>query len=151
MNIAMKRLLAVLAIVCAAAFQGQQAPQDEVPAYHKTPPAKGEMLPLIMGQKQLVDAGYTAPAQIESYKAAAKYPRVMHQMPCYCHCDRSHGHTSLHACFETAHGANCGTCAAEALYVYQMSKKGWSAKMIRDGIIRGDYKNMDLQHPIPVN
>jgi hypothetical protein len=28
-----------------------------------------------------------------------------------------------------------------------MSKKGWTAKMIRDGIIRGDFKTLDLQHP----
>ena len=39
---------------------------------------------------------------------------------------------------------------AEALYVYQQSKKGWTAKMIRDGIIRGDYKTIDLQNPQPV-
>lgn len=151
MNIAMKRLLAVLAVFCAVAIQGQQAPQDEVPAYHDKPPAKGEVLPLIMTEKQLTDAGYSAPAQTQSYKAAAKLPGVMHQMPCYCHCDRGHGHTSLHSCFETAHGANCGTCMAEALYAYKMSKKGWSAKMIRDSIIRGDYRTMDLQHPEPVN
>ncbi len=122
-----------------------------MPAYHKTPPAKGEVLQLIMTQKQLADAGFSAPVQIASYKAAAKNPGVMHQMPCYCHCDKGHGHTSLHSCFETTHGANCGTCMAEALYAYQMSQKGWTAKMIRDGIIRGDYKTMDLQHPIAVN
>jgi hypothetical protein len=150
MNIAMKRILAVLAVACATAFQGQLA-QNDVPAFHDKPPAKGEVLTLIMSQKQLADAGYAVPVQIASYKAAAKLPGVMHQMPCYCHCDRSHGHTSLHACFETVHGANCGTCMAEALYAYQMSKKGWTAKMIRDAIIRGDYKTMDLQHPIAVN
>jgi hypothetical protein len=32
-----------------------------------------------------------------------------------------------------------------------MSKKGWSTAMIRDGIIRGDWKQIDLQHPDPVN
>ncbi|SRR5258708_2312324 len=151
MNIAMKRLLAVLTVVCAVAIQGQQAPQDEVPAYHKTPPAKGEVLPLILNQKQLADAGFNAPVHMASYKAAGKIPGVMHQMPCYCHCDRGHGHTSLRTCFESTHGASCGTCMAEALYAYQMSRKGWTAKMIRDGIIRGNYKTMDLQHPIPVN
>jgi hypothetical protein len=39
---------------------------------------------------------------------------------------------------------------AEALYGYKMTKKGWTPKMIRDGITRGDYKQMDLQHPEPV-
>jgi hypothetical protein len=122
-----------------------------VPAYHKTPPAKGEVLPLVLTQKQLADAGFSAPVHLASYKAAEKRPAVMYQMPCYCHCDKGHGHTSLYSCFETTHGATCGTCMAEALYGYKMSQKGWTAKMIRDGIIRGDYKTMDLQHPIPVN
>jgi hypothetical protein len=151
MNIDMKRILAVLAIACATAFQGQQALQDDVPAYHAKPPAKGEVLPLVLTQKQLADAGFSAPVHLASYKAAGKAPAVMYQMPCYCHCDKGHGHTSLHSCFETTHGAGCGTCMAEALYAYQMSKKGSTAKMIRDGIIRGDYKTMDLQHPDPVN
>ena len=151
MNIAMKRILAVLAIACATAFQGQQALQDDVPAFHKTPPAKGEALPPVLTEKQLVDAGFNAPAHLASYKAAAKAPAVMYQMPCYCHCDKGHGHTSLHSCFETVHGASCGTCMAEALYAYKMSKKGWTAKMIRDAVIRGDYKAIDLQHPEPVN
>jgi hypothetical protein len=39
---------------------------------------------------------------------------------------------------------------AEALYAYKMSKKGWTAKMIRDGVIRGDFKQMDLENPEPV-
>ena len=39
----------------------------------------------------------------------------------------------------------------EALYSYQMSKKGWTPEKIRDGIVRGDWKQMDLQHPDPVN
>jgi hypothetical protein len=103
-----------------------------------------------MTEKQLADGGFTAPVQQESYKAAAKVPRLLYQLPCYCFCDRAHGHTSLHSCFGVAHGANCGVCMAEALYAYKMSKKGWSAKMIRGGIIRGDYKQMDLQHPEPV-
>lgn len=147
----MKRMLAMLAILCAAAFQGQSASQDDVPAYRKTPPAKGEVLPLVLTTKQLADAGFSAPVHIESYKAAARAPAVMVQMPCYCHCDKSHGHTSLHSCFESTHGAGCGTCMAEALFAYQMSRKGWTAKMIRDSVIRGDYRTMDLQHPIPVN
>ena len=103
-----------------------------------------------MTEKQLADGGFTSPAQKESYKAAAKAPRLTYQLPCYCHCDRAHGHTSLHSCFETTHGANCGTCMAEALYAYKMSKKGLTPKMIRDSIIRGEYKQMDLQNPEPV-
>lgn len=131
--------------------QGQlTAPLAEVPAFHAAPPSKAAALPPVLTQAQLAEAGFTQPAQKEAYKAAAKAPAVMYQMPCYCHCDRHAGHTSLHSCFEGTHGANCGTCMAEALYAYQQSKKGWSAKMIRDGIIRGDFKLIDLQSPQPV-
>ena len=103
-----------------------------------------------MTDEQLTVLGLTQPARVESYRAAAKIPEVFYQLPCYCYCDRAHGHTSLHTCFETAHGANCGTCMAEALYAYQMSKKGWTPKKIRDGIMNGEYKSMNLMHPEPV-
>ena len=143
----MKRTLGTLIVIFATAMTQAQLSQSDVPAFSDKPPAKGEKLPAIWTPKQLADAGYTMPAQKEAYAAAAKAPGVMHQMPCYCHCDRAHGHKSLHSCFESAHGANCGTCMAEALYAYQMSKKGWTAKMIRDSIIRNDFKTVDLQHP----
>ena len=103
-----------------------------------------------MTTEELSALGFNQPYRIESYKAAAKVPNLAYQMPCYCYCDRGHGHTSLHSCFESPHGANCGTCMAEALYTYQMSKKGWSAKEIREGIMHGQFKNVDLMHPDPV-
>ena len=143
----MKRTIGTFIVIFATAMTQAQLSQSDVPAFHDKPPAKGEVLPAILTEKQLSEGGYTAPAQVEGYRAAAKAPEVMHQMPCYCHCDRGHGHKSLHSCFEGTHGANCSTCIAEALYAYQMSKKGWTAKMIRDGIIRGDFKTLDLQHP----
>ena len=131
----MKTFLAIAALLCAAALTQAQFTQqaNPVPAFHPTAPSKAEAV------------------QIAAYKAVAKAPNVMYQEPCYCYCDRGHGHTSLHSCFESTHGANCGVCMGEALYSYKMSKKGWSPKMIRDGIIRGDWKQMDLQHPEPVN
>ena len=151
----MKTFFAVAAILCLSAMTqvlwANQANQPEVPAFHSAPPAKGETLPAVLTEKQLTAQGLTAPVQIAAYKAAAKVPSVMYQEPCYCYCDRGHGHTSLHSCFESTHGANCGTCMGEALYSYQMSKKGWTPKMIRDGIARGDWKTLDLQHPDPVN
>jgi Protein of unknown function with PCYCGC motif len=151
----MKYLVVMLALVCASAIAQEQStarptPAPPVPAYHNFLPAKGETLPPILTQEQLVDLGFTEPARIESYKAAAKIPAVIYQLPCYCYCDRGHGHTSLHSCFETAHGGNCGTCMAEALYAYQMTKKGWTPKQIRNGIVRGEYKGIDLRHPEPV-
>jgi hypothetical protein len=149
----MKTFLALAALLCAGAItQAQLANQPTaVPAFHPQPPAKGVVLPAVLTEKQLADQGMTQPVQVASYKAVAKLPGIMYQLPCYCYCDRGHGHTSLHSCFEGTHGANCGICAAEALYAYKMSKQGWTVKQIRDGIVRGDFKLMDLQHPDPVN
>jgi len=148
----MKYVLSALALVFTVSMTHAQwnNSQSDVPAYHPAPPAKGAKLPPVMTQAQLTQAGLTQPAQREAYKAAAKIPATLYQMPCYCHCDRHAGHTSLHSCFEGTHGANCGTCMAEALYAYQASKKGWSVSQIRNGIMHGEFQQVDLQHPAPV-
>jgi hypothetical protein len=148
----MKFILSLFAIVCVVSMTHAQwkDQQPDVPAYNKTAPAKGEKLPPILTEQQLTQAGLTAPAQKASYKAAARIAGVLHQVPCYCYCDRHAGHKSLRSCFEGTHGANCSTCMAEALYSYQMTKKGWTAGQIRDGIIRGEWRQIDLENPAPV-
>jgi hypothetical protein len=150
----MKYVAGIVATIFAAVMSQGQLPapqgQAEIPAFHSAPPSKTETLPPVMTQAQLAQAGFTVPAQKEAYKAAAKDSALMYQMPCYCFCDRHAGHKSLHSCFEGTHGAICETCMAEALYVHQQAKKGWSAKMIRDGIMRKDYQMVDLQNPQPV-
>ncbi len=148
----MKHFFGVLALLCASAITHAQFvnQQSAAPNFHSSAPTAGEKLPPVLTQKQLAEAGLIMPAQTESYKAAARASSVVYQMPCYCYCDRSHGHASLRTCFESTHGANCGTCMQEALYSYRQSKKGWSAKMIREGIVRGDFKMLDLQNPEPV-
>lgn len=142
-------MLKYAAIILVAAYALAQA--GDVPAYHAQPPAKGQSLPAVLTEAQLIQRGIDDPAVLAAYRAAARLPAAMYQQPCYCHCDRSQGHQSLHSCFEDLHGAGCGTCMQEALYTYQMSKKGWTAKQIREGIIRGEYSSISLQHPIPVN
>jgi hypothetical protein len=148
----MKHLLGVLTILLAAGITHAQFVNQaaEVPAFHPAAPKAGTSLAPILTQKQLAESGLIAPAQVASYKAAAKASSVAYQMPCYCYCDRNHGHASLRSCFESTHGASCSTCMQESLYSYGQSQKGWSAKMIRDGIMRGDYKLLDLQNPAPV-
>jgi len=143
----MKHFLGFLVILFAVAMtHGQNTAANGVPAFHATRPLAATKLPPILTQKQLADQGLIDPAQKEAYKAAARASSVVYQMPCYCYCDRAHGHTSLRSCFEGTHGAQCGTCMQEALYSYRQSKKGWTAKMIRNGILQGDYKLVDLQN-----
>ncbi len=138
----MKRFASILFIAAAAISTSAQFAQpsaNEVPAYNAAPPSKGQKLPAIMSGAQ-----FSAPVQKKAYQAAARNAAVLHQLPCYCYCDRNHGHNSLHSCFESEHGSNCGVCMAEALYADEQVKKGKTAKQIRAEIIKGAYKSLDL-------
>lgn len=121
-----------------------------IPAYNAGPPSKGTKLPAIMSKAELWGADAQYPYQAHAYELAAKIPTVLHQQPCYCYCDRM-GHNSLHSCFESAHGARCSTCLKELYYSYQEHKKGKTAAQIRAGIIKGDWKAIDLQSATAIN
>ena len=114
-----------------------------VPAYNAAPPPKGTKLPPILAKSDLWGADAQASYQTHAYELAAKIPHVLHQQPCYCYCDRM-GHNSLHSCFESAHGAQCATCLKELYYSYQQHKRGKTAAQIRGGIIKGEWKQIDL-------
>ena len=126
-----------------------QQPDDEdtVPAYHAQPP-QGE-LPATMDPELFAD-----PFVQNAYAVAAKIKKTLYQQPCYCHCDRSKGHTSLLDCFASKHGSGCGTCIYEDFYSYEQSRKGKTAAQIREGIIKGDWKSVDAtkyQKPLSTN
>jgi hypothetical protein len=140
----MKRLLPLFAIAFLAVTSSAQFMDKEVPAYHPNPPAKTETLPPLASSAQLDQMNLKYGFQRRAYEAAAKVPRVLYQLPCYCFCDRSAGHQSLHSCFEGEHGSHCSTCMQEAFYAYQMTKKGKTAKQIREGVMKGEYKSIDL-------
>lgn len=119
------------------------APQERnnsdrgVPAYHPDlPPA--ELPPVLDPQqfdKQLVQT---------AYRFAVDLKKILYQQPCYCYCDRKHGHNSLLDCFTTKHTAGCGTCLKELFYIYEQTNQGATAVQIREGIIRGDWKAVNL-------
>jgi Protein of unknown function with PCYCGC motif len=121
-----------------------------LPAYNAAPPPKGKKLPAILGKDDLwgEDAQYAF--QTHAYELAAKIPAVLHQQPCYCYCDRM-GHNSLHSCFESTHGAQCDICLKELYYSYSQTKAGKTARQIRAGIIRGEWKQVDLQKAAAIN
>ncbi len=108
-------------------------------------------MPPILSKEQLLEEGYSEPVQTHAYELAAKIPKLIYQQPCYCYCDRNHGHKSLHTCFESTHGAMCGTCMAEVFYSYQMSKQHKTAAEIRKGIIAGEWKQIDLKSASSIN
>jgi hypothetical protein len=136
-----------LALITLGASAQWTNPAQDLPAYHDAAPQAGKKLPHILAGKQLTGPSFVYPWQVQVYKDAAKIPNVLYQLPCYCHCDRALGHTSLRSCFEGLHGAECGTCAKEGLYAYRMTQKGWTPQQIRESIERGDWKSIDLKHP----
>ena len=146
--------LALLLFVTMTMTSLWAAPQEEdgsgIPAYNAGPPPKGTKLPAILTKDQLWGADAQYPYQMHAYELASKIPAVLHQQPCYCYCDRM-GHNSLHSCFETSHGARCSTCLKELYYSYQQNKKGKTAAQIRAGIIKGEWKQIDLQSAATIN
>jgi len=130
----------LIAVGAFAQFSGASAP--EIPAYNVQPPTKP--LPAILSGAQLSGRYFHYAWQRKVYVMAAKIPAVLHQLPCYCHCDRALGHNSLHSCFEGTHGAVCDTCAKEAAYAYKMTREGKTPKQIREGIERGEWQQIDL-------
>ena len=147
--------LALLLLVTLTMTSLWAAPPGEeeetgIPAYNAGPPPKGTKLPAILTKDQLWGADAQYPYQTHAYDLASKIPAVLHQQPCYCYCDRM-GHNSLHSCFESTHGARCATCLKELYYSYQQHKAGKTAAQIRAGIIKGNWKQIDLDSAAAIN
>ncbi|MDP9267312.1 MAG: PCYCGC domain-containing protein [Acidobacteriota bacterium] len=140
----MKRIYGALFVALFAVTTSAQW-MDDTPAFHTGPPPKGEKLAPILRPDQVTGQGVQYPYQKHAYVLASKVDKVIYQQPCYCHCDKGHGHTSLRTCFESIHGAHCGICLKEAVYTYQQSKKGKTAAQIRQGIMNKDYENVNLE------
>lgn len=101
---------------------------QRIAAHYDPAPSLGQL------RATLPPENFTGKAR-EAYEAVRRVPQLIAQMPCYCHCDRSIGHKSLHSCFEDDHAATCATCIGEALAAYEMSKRGLSPEQIREQII----------------
>lgn len=111
---------------------------ERIPAYHKEPP-KGP-LPKTLNPKMFPD-----PLTRNVYAIAAKEKKILYQLPCYCGCDREAvHHTSLLDCYCDNHASFCATCRMEAVFAYQEYRKGKTAPQIREEIIAGKWRNVDL-------
>jgi hypothetical protein len=71
----------------------------------------------------------------EAYRVVREIPETIAQLPCYCHCDMSFGHKSLHTCFVDNHASQCAVCVNEALIAYNLQKSGMTPPQIRERII----------------
>jgi hypothetical protein len=142
--------LLTVTMTMSAQWTAQLEEEGGIPAYNAGPPPKGVKLPAIMSKTELWGADAQYPYQTHAYDLASKIPAVLHQQPCYCYCDRM-GHNSLHSCFENTHGARCSTCLKELYYSYQQHQKGKTAAQIRAGIIKGDWKLIELESVGTIN
>ena len=142
-------LFLVVTILSAPWLQSED--DQGVPNFNPAPPAAGAKLPPILTKDRLWGPNAQFSYQTHAYELAAKIPKVIYQQPCYCYCDRGMGHTSLYSCFSGTHGAECGTCLKELYYTYTMFKQGKTAQQIRAGIIKGDWKAIDLSTAASIN
>lgn len=123
----------------------QSGTAEAVPAYHDQVP--GGALAATMNPEFFSD-----PVVQNAYRIAARIKKTLYQQPCYCHCDRSIGHSSLLDCFASKHGAGCNICMDEDFYAYEQLRKGKTAAQIRAGIIKGEWQSVDAtkyQRPLP--
>ena len=105
------------------------APAGRVPAFAKTAAELKGLAPTLAPEQF---AGKTRLA----YRAVGEMPRIVAQLPCYCHCDQGFGHKSLHTCFTDEHAAHCAVCVDEALLAYKLQKEdGLKPDQIREAII----------------
>ena len=103
-------------------------PIAHVPAHYETAPSSDSLGATLNPTKFL---GKTK----QAYEVARKIPLTLAQLPCYCHCDETVGHKSLHSCYEDEHAASCAVCVDEALLAYKLEKSGKTAPQIREQIV----------------
>ena len=71
----------------------------------------------------------------EAYQIAREIPQTLAQLPCFCYCDYSVGHKSLHSCFEDEHSAGCPLCQDSARMAKVLKDEGLNIEQIREQLI----------------
>ena len=59
--------------------------------------------------------------------------------------------TACTAASKTPTERSCSTCLKELYYTYQQNEKGKTAAQIRAGIIKGEWKQIDLESAATIN
>jgi hypothetical protein len=124
------------------------APAASAPAASMTPRIPDYVADLAAARplpKTLMPSQFTNASVKAAYQIALEHPDVLAQQPCYCYCDTGFGHKSLLDCHIDTHSAECMVCMKEALLAGKMNKEGKNAEQIRAAIVRGDWKDIQLQ------
>jgi Protein of unknown function with PCYCGC motif len=120
-----------------ATDQDSRSAAEPVPAFHAQPPT-GDL------PSTINPSVFTDKLVFNAYAVAGRVKKVLYQQPCYCHCDRAAGHGSLLDCYVGQHGTRCDICQKEVFYSYEQTRAGKTPMQIRQGIIRGDWRQVDL-------
>jgi hypothetical protein len=94
--------------------------------------------------KTLPPEQFPNPIIAHAYRVAQEMPGTLAQQPCYCYCYKTAGHRGLLDCYADLHASSCSVCIQEALLTEKLQKEGRSASQIREAIIRGDWRNVEL-------
>jgi len=111
--------------------------KNPVPPFHASPPSGP--LPPVLDPSRFPD-GETR----NIYALAARVEAILYQQPCYCGCDKEDGHKSLLDCYTGYHASGCSLCKKEAVFAATEYSKGKTAVQIREEIIAGKWKTVDL-------
>jgi hypothetical protein len=95
-------------------------PRPGITAEHVLPDAK-------LGSKRSAKRAFAMVREI---------PEIADGVYCYCDCDKSMGHRSLLACFESDQAVGCGMCREQMKLVYDLHRKGKTLAEIREGCDR---------------
>lgn len=109
------------------------------PAYHTNAPT--EPLPLTLDATQF---STNHPAFV-AYSLASQVRETLYQVPCYCGCDKEHGHASLLDCFTSKHGVLCPICQKEVIFCYLERKRGKTPAEIREAMAEGKASKLNLK------
>jgi Protein of unknown function with PCYCGC motif len=84
------------------------------------------------------------PVIAHAYAVAQQIPGTLAQQPCYCMCYKTAGHRGLLDCYASLHASACSVCIQEALLTEKLQKEGRTPSQIREAIIRGDWRSVEL-------
>jgi hypothetical protein len=109
--------------------QANVGPTPRVPAHYEEVKSLNNLPPTLAPEQFFGQARM-------AYQVAREIPQTLAQLPCYCYCDQTFGHKSLHSCYESDHSAHCAVCVNEALLAYRLQKDfGLTAPQVRERII----------------
>jgi uncharacterized protein with PCYCGC motif len=104
------------------------APKVQIPAHFTEAPPLASLGPTL-------SPGQFTGKTKQAYQVAKEIPQTLAQLPCFCRCDKSIGHKSLHSCYEDEHAVGCEICKDSALIAGDLKRQGIGDAEIRSKLV----------------